>query len=159
MEMTSLDTTAADYRTITESCGLLDRAERGKLALTGADAKSFLQGQVTNDVEGLQPGGGCYSAFLTPKGKMLGDVRVLDAGGELLLDTERPALQGLFNMIRRFSVGYDVQLHKRTLECGLLSLIGPTADAVVGRPELPRTEHAHRLLELAGIPARAVRTD
>ncbi len=39
---------------------------------------------------------------------MLGDLRVLDAGEELLLDTERVALQALFNMIRRFSVGYDV---------------------------------------------------
>ena len=35
---------------------LVDRSERGKLALTGADAKSFLQGQVTNDVEALTPG-------------------------------------------------------------------------------------------------------
>ena len=35
---------------------------------------------------------------------------------ELLLDTERVALQALFDMIRRFKVGYDVELHKRTLE-------------------------------------------
>ena len=41
---------------MTEGCGLLDRSERGKLALTGADAKTFLQGQVSNDVEGLQAG-------------------------------------------------------------------------------------------------------
>ena len=74
---------------VTEACGLLDRSERGKLALTGPDAKSFLQGQVTNDVEALAPGEGCYAAFLTPKGKMLGDLRILDAGDELLLDTER----------------------------------------------------------------------
>ena len=82
---------------------MLDRSERGKLALTGADAEEFLQGQVTNDVEALAPGTGCYAAFLTPKGKMLGDLRILDAGDELLLDTERVALQELFNMIRRFT--------------------------------------------------------
>ena len=58
---------------------------------------------------------------------MLGDLRMLAAGDELLLDTERVALQGLFNMIRRFSIGYDVGLHKRTLERGLLSLVGPDA--------------------------------
>ena len=80
--MASLDTLATDYRTITEACGMLDRSERGKLALTGADARSFLQGQVTNDVEGLSAGQGCYAAFLTPKGKMLGDLRILDAGEE-----------------------------------------------------------------------------
>ena len=60
---------------------------------------------------------------------MLGDLRVLDAGDELLLDCERVALQELFNMIRRFKLGRAVELHKRTLECGLLSLIGPDARA------------------------------
>jgi folate-binding protein YgfZ len=148
-----------DFTAIMEACGLLDRSERGKLALSGADAKSFLQGQVSNDVEGLTPGTGCYAAFLTPKGKMLGDLRILDAGGELLLDTERLALQELFNMIRRFSVGYDVELHKRTLERGLLSLIGPGAEALLGTARPPETEHAHAEVELHGIGLRAIRTD
>ncbi len=49
---------------------------------------------------------------------MLGDLRVLDVGDELLLDTERVALQPLFNLIRRGMIGYDVELHKRTLERG-----------------------------------------
>ena len=124
--MTATTETLADaYRAFTDGCGLVDRSERGKLALTGAEAKAFLQGQVTNDIEALEPGRGCYAAFLTHKGKMLGDMRVLDLGDELLLDTERVALQGLFNMIRRFKLGSDVELHKRTLELGLLSLIGP----------------------------------
>ena len=144
---------------LTESCGLLDRSERGKLALSGRDAASFLQGQVTNDVERLVEGEGCYAAFLTPKGKMLGDLRVLFADGELLLDTERVALQDLFNMIRRFSIGYDVELEKRTLERGLLTLIGPDVDHVVGTGELPATEHSHRPIILDGIDARAIRTD
>jgi folate-binding protein YgfZ len=122
-----------DYGTLTEGCGVVDRSERGKLALTGPDAKAFLQGQLTNDVVALAPGRGCYAAFLTAKGKMLGDVRVLDTGAEILLDTERVALQELFNMIRRYSLGYSVELHKRTLECGLLSLIGPLAETVVAR--------------------------
>ena len=63
---------------------------------------------------------------------MLGDLRILDAGDEILLDTERVALQELFNMIRRFSIGFDVELHKRTLESGLLSLLGPESEAVAG---------------------------
>ena len=126
------DSLADAYRRLTEGCGLVDRSERGKLALTGAEAKEFLHGQVTNDIEALAPGRGCYAAFLTHKGKMLGDLRVLDTGDELLLDTERVALQELFNMIRRYKLGRDVELHKRTLERGLLSLIGPDARAVAG---------------------------
>jgi len=143
---------------VTEACGLLDRSERGKLALSGNGAKAFLQGQVSNDVEALVPGSGCYAAFLTPKGKMLGDLRILDTGEELLLDTERSALQELFNMIRRFSVGYEMELHKRTLERGLISLIGPDATAIAGA-ELLAEEHSHASATLAGVMARAIRTD
>ncbi len=157
--MTSVHSPASDYRTITGDCGLLDRSERGKLALSGADAKSFLQGQVTNDVEGLEPGMGCYAAFLTPKGKMLGDLRILDAGEELLLDTERSSLQELFNMLRRFSIGYELQLHKRTLERGLLSLVGPAADALAGVEHLGEPEYSHALAQVGALTVRAIRTD
>ena len=97
---------------------VVDRSERGKLALTGSEAKDFLQGQVTNDIVGLEPGQGCYAAFLTHKGKMLGDMRVFDLGDELLLDCERVALQELFNMINRYKLGRDVELHKRTVQLG-----------------------------------------
>jgi folate-binding protein YgfZ len=138
---------------------LVDRSERGKLALAGSEAKEFLHGQVTNDVEGLEPGSGCYAAFLTHKGKMLGDLRVLDAGDELLLDCERVALQELFTMIRRYKLGRDVELHKRTLERGLLSLLGPDARRIAGAGELPDEEHSHRAGEVAGAEVRLIATD
>ena len=147
------------YRALVAGCGLVDRSERGKLALTGTEAKDFLHGQVTNDILGLEPGRGCYAAFLTHKGKMIGDLRVLDAGDELLLDCERAVLQDLFNMIRRFKLGRDVELHKRTVECGLLSLIGPDARAIAGAVDLPAAEHAHRSGEVGGAPVRLIATD
>jgi tRNA-modifying protein YgfZ len=154
----SLDT---EYRAATEGCALLDASERGKLALTGAGAKSFLQGQVSNDVEALSPGHGCYAALLTPKGKMLADLRILDTGEELLLDTERVALQELFNVIRRFSLGHEVQLHKRTVQCGLVSLLGPAAERIAGDgvAGVGPDEHDHRAGTVAGIAVRAIRTD
>jgi folate-binding protein YgfZ len=155
--MAQARTEMSAYDVLARACGLLDRSERGKLALTGGEAKSFLQGQVTNDVERLTEGDGCYAAFLTPKGKMLGDVRILDAGDELLLDTERVSLQELFNMIRRFSVGYEVELHKRTVERGLESLIGPASDELV--TGVGEREHSHALVELDGVQTRAIRTD
>jgi folate-binding protein YgfZ len=130
------DSLAAGYRALTEGCGLVDRSERGKLALTGPDAKTFLHGQVTNDIEGLEPGRGCYAAFLTHKGKMLGDMRVLDLGDELL-----------------------VELHKRTLEMGLLSLIGPDARRIAGGRSLSPAEHANARAEIGGTPVVLVATD
>jgi folate-binding protein YgfZ len=153
---TVTDSLAADYRTLTEQVGLVDRSERGKLALTGAEAKEFLHGQVTNDVEGLVPGRGCYAAFLTHKGKMLGDLRILDLGHELFLDTERVALQELFNMIRRYKLGRDVELHKRTLERALLSLVGPGARSLVSVGD---AEHDNAPGELGGVPVTLVATD
>jgi tRNA-modifying protein YgfZ len=174
--MAVIDTSPLDseYRVLTAGCGLLDRSERGKLALAGAGAKEFLAGQVSNDVEALTPGRGCYAAFLTPKGKMLGDLRILDLGDELLLDTERPALQALFDMIRRFKIGYEVQLHKRTVESSLLSLIGPTALQVAARAasalpagtaipagalELGDSEHDNLRVEIGDAASVVVRTD
>ena len=158
--MPALAATDSEYAALTDGCALIDRSERGKLALSGAEAAAFLQGQVSNDIDALAPGTGCYAALLTPKGKMLGDLRVLATGDELLLDTERPALQELFNMIRRFSIGYDVELHKRTLARGLLSLIGPGATIVAaGAAGLGASEHDHLTAELGGIPVRAIRTD
>jgi tRNA-modifying protein YgfZ len=149
----------AEVTVLREGCGLVDRSERGKLALTGAGRKEFLNGQVTNDVEALATGDGCYAAFLTPKGKMLGDVRILDAPDELLLDTERVSLQALFDMIRRYSIGYDVELHKRTLESGMLSLVGPRARAVAGAVDLPEAEHSHAAAALAGRDVRLIVTE
>jgi folate-binding protein YgfZ len=164
---TLTDELAGEYRTLKQDCGLLDRSERGKLALTGTERKAFLAGQVTNDIEGLAPGTGCYAAFLTHKGKMLGDLRVLDVeddGGDetqpaLLLDTQRASLQALFDLVRRFKIGYDVELHKRTVQRGLLSLIGPAARAVAGAEAVPVEEHAHRPGAIAGHAVRLVATD
>ena len=166
MAFTGTNALEQDYDTVREHCGLLDRSERGKLALSGAGAVEFLNGQVTNELATLGPGEGCYAAFLTHKGKMLGDVRVLavGAGGEgavreLLLDTERSTLQALFDMIRRFKVGFEVELDKRTLECGLLSLIGPDSQRLAGAEQLGADEHCHASVEIEGLAARAVRSD
>ncbi len=172
-----------EHAALSDGCGVLDRSERGKLALVGPGAVEFLNGQVTNELATLRAGEGCYAAFLTHKGKMLGDLRVLavraDATGnptELLLDTERTALQALFDMIHRFKIGYELELHKRTLERGLLSLIGPEADSILAasrvsanRPAaveplaagetLAAVEHANINVSVDGIDALAVRTD
>ena len=166
MAATDTHLPSAEYQALREACGLIDRSERGKLALSGPGAVEFLDGQVTNELADLHPGEGRYAAFLTHKGKMLGDLRILAVGdgpsgapSELLLDTERVALQGLFDMIRRFKVGYDVELHKRTLERGLLSLIGPESERAAGAERVAKVEHAHAALTIGGVAAIAARTD
>ena len=97
------------------------------------------------------------------------DAESTERHAELLLDTERVALQALFDMIRRFKVGYDVELHKRTLESALLSLIGPArvatialttsvrGPAPIGLPE-PENGHASRACEAEPPRSRLDRT-
>ncbi len=149
---------ASDYAAATEGCALVDLSERGKLALNGSEAKDFLHGQVTNDIVGLAPGRGCYAAFLTHKGKMLGDLRVSDFGDELFLDCERSVLQPLFTLIHRYKLGRQVELHKRTLQRGLLSLAGPRAREVAAASDLGIAEHDNVPARIAGASVHLITT-
>ena len=67
----------SDYELLTESAGSIDRSDRAKFLVRGGEAVEFLQGQVSNDVEALQPGSGCYAVILNHKGKLRTDLRIL----------------------------------------------------------------------------------
>jgi tRNA-modifying protein YgfZ len=155
MSLAVVEPVAAD-RLLTEEVGLVDRSERGKLALTGEQAAELLNGQVSNDVEALAEGQGCYATLLTNKGKMLADLRVLRTAQELWLDTERVALQALFDALRRGAVGWRAELHKRTVQQGLLSLVGPRAAEAAG---WTGPEHANAGARLGGIDVLLAATD
>src|SRR5258705_818048 len=118
---------------------VVDRSNRGKLLLTGTDVADFLQGQVSNDVEALAPGQGCYATLLTAKGKIRCDMRILRGPDWFLLDCEPKALPVLEHMVRVYSIGRDVK--SAPDERGLWSILGPAArDALDTAP--PATEHA-----------------
>lgn len=134
-------TVATEYELLTGAAGLVDRSERGKLLITGGDAADFLQGQVTNDVEGLAPGTGCYAALLTHKGKILTDMRLLRGDGWIWIDTEAVGLPAIRHNVSTYSIGRDVRMQDLTSERAILSLIGPAArDALDTAP--PDEEHA-----------------
>ena len=116
-----------DYDRLRESAGLVDRSYRGKLRLTGAEAAEYLQGQVTNDVEGLSPGEGAYAALLSHKGKMVADMRVLRGQDFLWLDMESAALPVMLRNAQMFGIGRDVRAEDAGSEYAILSLIGPAA--------------------------------
>src|SRR3954454_10032019 len=146
---------ASAYAALSAGCALVERSELGKLGFVGPQAEAFLDGQVPNDVEGEGPGRGCYSALLTNKGKMLGELRLLRVEEEtVLLLCERVALQAIFDVLRRALVGWRVELRKRTLQEACLSLIGPSARAVARAGDLPDAEHAHVASTLGGTPVR-----
>jgi folate-binding protein YgfZ len=156
--MATVDTLSTGYEACTHGAGLIDRSEAGKLLLTGEQAQAFLDGQVSNDIATLEVGHGRYAALLTNKGRMLGDLRALATDDGLLVLCERVSLQALFDQVRRGLVGWQAALHKRTLELGLLSLVGPRADDVARAAQLPLPgEEEH---DVAGAASTyVVRTD
>ena len=130
-----------DYERLKEDAGLVDRSDRGKLLLTGAEAAEYLQGQVTNDVESLSAGEGCYATLLTHKGKVVADMRVLRGPDWLFIDTEAHALAALARNVDMYSIGRDVQLRDVTPERAILSLVGPRSRAALDSAP-PDEEHA-----------------
>jgi folate-binding protein YgfZ len=97
------------------------------LRLGGPDAAEFLQGQVTNDVEALEPGTGCYAALLSHKGKVQVDMRILRGDGWIWLDTEPGLEPVLERTIDTFGIGRDVRAENQTETHAILSLLGPGA--------------------------------
>jgi len=131
-----------DYELLTEKAGLLEREGRAVLLLEGSEAAEFLQGQVTNDVEALVPGTGCYAALLSHKGKLRADMRVLRlAEDRLLVDCDAPAAPVLLHTFKTYSLGRDVRSQDLTETRVVLSLIGPEARHLVD-PASPEGEHA-----------------
>jgi folate-binding protein YgfZ len=146
------------YRAATEAVAALDRSARGKLALSGSQAAEFLDSLLSNDIGAIEPGHGVTAALLTHKGRLLAEVRVLRTDAELELDCERAALQALFDALSGYRIGYDAELHKRTLERGLLSLIGPGSDALLDSSP-GGAEHDHVEAQIDGRAVRLIRTD
>ncbi len=142
------------YRAMREGVALVDPG-RAALRVSGAEAVGFLQGQVTNDVDALEPGRGCYALLLNPKGRILADMRVLMLSPEeLLIDSrEHDTLRSKLSM---YTIGRDARVSDA--EMSVLSLVGPSATAALGL-EPPEAEHAFVQGRLGELNVIAVRTD
>ncbi|HEX3733678.1 MAG TPA: folate-binding protein [Solirubrobacterales bacterium] len=147
----------AQYRQLREECGLVDRSDRGVIAVTGPDGAEYLQGQLTNDVEALGVGEGQYAALLDRKGHMQADMRVLRSEAEeILVDTEGVARPAVVRHLTMYSIGREVEVVDVSEERATLSLIGPRAVEVAGTAVLP--ENACENSAVAGVECLAVGT-
>jgi folate-binding protein YgfZ len=102
VEITGADVTERAYNALNDRALLLDRSSRLRMRFSGAKAAESLTGLVTSDVLALSPGKGQYSAALTPKGKVIADVRIFATEGNLLVDTNGAAAPGFVAMVRKF---------------------------------------------------------
>ncbi|MGH2953269.1 MAG: YgfZ/GcvT domain-containing protein [Solirubrobacterales bacterium] len=159
METTTGIELDGQYRALREGAGLVGRSGRRILRVSGTEAGDYLEGQLTNDVEGISAGEGCYAALLDRKGRMQGDLVVLRvAEGEYLLVTEEVAGDAVLRHLDMYRIGRDASVEEITAERAIVSLIGPGAAEVAGGGPLG-PEHRHRQLELGEAACTAVATD
>ncbi|HEX3242978.1 MAG TPA: glycine cleavage T C-terminal barrel domain-containing protein [Solirubrobacterales bacterium] len=147
----------AQYRQLREEAGLLDRSDRGKILVSGADAAEYLQGQLTNDVEALGEGEGCYAALLDRKGHLQSDMRVLRLPDGSWLDLESAPTPTVLSHLRTYSIGREVEIADVSDEWAILALIGPRAAELAGFEGLG-PEHAQRSRRWDGVDVRGVAT-
>ena len=144
-----------EYRALREGAGIVERSARGKLLVRGAEAAEYLESQLTNEVEALAPGEGCYAALLDRKGHIQADLRVLRLAPDALwIDTEDGAAERLRKHLETYKIGREVEVADVGGDHAILSVIGPAASEIAATGPLSG-EYAHRELD-AG---RAVATD
>ena len=109
-------------------------AERALIRLSGEEARDFLQGLITNDVDRLAPDRPLWAGLLTPQGKALFDFILWQDGGDVLIDCEREAAPDL---IRRLSLYRLRRAITIAPEEGLAVHWSPEGRAGVPDPRLP----------------------
>ena len=109
---------------------------RDALSVSGPDAATYLQGQVSQDVEGLAVDGSAESLLLSPQGKVEALIRVTRTGDErFVLDTEGGFGEAVEERLRRFRLRVKVDIETLDWEC--VAVRGPeAASAVAGQPTL-----------------------
>ncbi len=131
--------------------------QRGSIAVRGSEAAEYLQGQLTNEIEELRPGAGCYAALLDRKGHVQADMRVLrTATDEFLLDTEEEGLEAARRHLQTYNIGREAEVGDETAGRALLSLLGPRSAEVAG---VVRGEtHESEAVEVAAVECLAITT-
>ncbi len=109
---------------------------RGLLRAAGPDARSFLQGMVSNDVTKVGPERAIWSAFLTPQGKFLHEFFMTEepgAGGESLwIDCEAARLDDLRSRLARYRLRAKIELTDVSTDHAIAAIFGEGALEALG---------------------------
>lgn len=119
--------------------------DRGVIKVSGEDARRFLDGLVTTNVELVQPGVARFGALLTPQGKIIADFLITEAskgqGGGLLLDCAKALVQQLADRLGFYKLRAKVVVENLSDSLGVLAVWDGEPSL---RPELafadPRSE-------------------
>ena len=119
------------YMVLREGAGLIDRTSHGRIAVKGRDRAGFLQGLLTNDVNALGEGEGCYAAYLTSQGRMIADLDLFNIGDAILLDVHTDAQDLLIKRFEEIIFAEDVKIANWTELWVAFSVHGPASQTVV----------------------------
>lgn len=134
---------ATEVFAVRRGVGFADLSARGKLRITGRDRVEWLHNIVSNTVRGLAVGEGNYGTFLTDRGKMLGDYRLLVRPDFLFLDTEPEIKDSLPAAMERFLISENAEIHREHDRYAMFGVFGKRSAEVLSRvfgaevPSLP----------------------
>lgn len=140
-------------------------ASRGQIAVSGRDRASYLHGLLTNDVQGMRAGQGCYAAWLTAQGRMTTDMYVLESGDMMMLDVPSAQTESILARLDQFIFTEDVQLANLSDDMTAVGVHGPHAPALVARvlsatDDLNAWPECHNArLAFGAVPVVVVRID
>ena len=121
----------------------------GLLRFSGADAQSFLQGQLTCDVLQVAPTAARYGGYCTPKGRLVADFLLLRTPQAYLMQLPADSIDVLAERLRKFVLRAKVDIGRET-SLRAIAVAGPEAlpllQQFIGEPP-------HRPLESVQYPA------
>jgi folate-binding protein YgfZ len=160
------------YSAAFEGAIVADRSPRGIIAVAGKDRQTLLHNLLTNDIAALQPGEGCYAAYLTPQGRLITDMRVAVLRERVLVEVEPAVNDDLLERFDRSIFAEEVRLEdlsaltvvrfagpaaSRVLESAVSGLLGDSRARVTELLSLP--EYGNVEWPSGGISIVAVRDD
>src|SRR5215213_3092943 len=119
------------YQLARTGAAIVDRSERGWVVVSGADRRSYLHGLLTNDIASLQPGQGCYAAYLTPQGRMIADMWVYELGDLMMMTVLRDVKDTVLTKLDQFVFAEDVRLGDVSDTYTAVAVVGPGAAPIV----------------------------
>lgn len=122
----------SEYSALRHGFGVIDLFNRGLIRVQGRDSQRFLNAMLSNNTADLEPGQGCYAAFLNPKGHMVTDLAVYAEEESYLLEVEPHIVRTFLEAIDFFVISEDVTFADETGKWAVLGVQGRQAsDALV----------------------------
>lgn len=116
-------------------------ASRDVVSVSGPDARSYLQGQCSQDIEALDPGVAADALLLSPQGKVQALVRVWCRSPQsYVVDVDAGHGHAVVARLRQFRLRVAVEIDTLAWHC--LAVRGPGSDRLATVPLAPGTEAA-----------------